>query len=311
MMDKNILAIDIGGSKLLVGIINKQGKVLVSRKQMFHNPNQNSVLQAIITQTSKLKEEGYEFNLIGVSIPGLADPITGVWLYACFSKISNFPLAQILSERFMCPVFIENDANICAYGEKMFGHAKNVSNFIWVTVSNGIGSGVFLDNHIFYGYIGNAGEIGHVNVEENGYTCSCGNKGCLEAQAAGPAIVRRYREKVLSASENITAKEIADLAKNGYSPAIEIYGETGRYLGKAIAAAVNILNVPLVVLGGGVSMDFQLFAGELRDTINKYVYKTANPNLEIKHTALGYEASLIGAAAYAIYRTSKEKSDNK
>jgi glucokinase len=310
-MDKNILAIDIGGSKLLIGIIDRQGKVLTSRKQMFHNPNQNSVLEAIIEQAMVLIEEGYEFSCIGVSIPGLADPITGVWLYACFSKISNFPLAQILSEKFMCPVYIENDANICAYGEKMFGLAKGITDFLWVTVSNGVGSGVFLDNHIFYGHMGNAGEIGHVNVEENGHSCTCGNKGCLEAQAAGPAIVKRYRKKVLSSPENITAQEIANLAKNGNVQAMEIYHDTGRYLGKAIAAAVNLLNVPLVILGGGVSMSYELFADELRKTTNKYVYRAANPNLEIKHTALGYEASLIGAAAYAIYRTSNDKFENQ
>lgn len=302
-MQKNILSIDIGGSKLLVGIIDKQGNVLASRKSLFHNPNKDSVYEAVIKESTALLQQGFGIDCIGVSVPGLADPDTGMWLYACFSKISNFPLADLLSERFNCPVYIENDANICAYGEKIFGHAKNVEDFIWVTVSNGVGAGVFLRNRIFYGAGGNAGEIGHVNVVDHGYKCPCGNYGCLEAYAGGPAIARRYREQIADAPADITAKDISERAKAGDSVALGIFRDTGFYLGKAIASTVNILNVPLVVLGGGITMEYELFEASMMDAIHNLVYREANRLLQVKRTALGYEASLIGAAAYAIYRS--------
>ncbi|MEM1484162.1 ROK family protein [Oscillospiraceae bacterium PP1C4] len=302
-MQKNVLSIDVGGSKLLVGIIDKQGNVLASRKSLFHEPNKDSVYKAIVTESRALLQAGFEIECAGVSIPGLANPQTGMWLYACFSKISNFPLAALLSEEFQCPVYIENDANICAYGEKMFGHAKNKEDFIWVTVSNGVGAGVFLGNKIFYGASGNAGEIGHINVVDQGHKCPCGNDGCLEAYAAGPAIARRYRERVPDAPFDITAKDISEKAKLGDPIAMEIFKETGCYLGKAIASVINILNVPLVVLGGGVTMVYELFEASMMDTIHDLVYRKANRLLEVKRTALGYEASLIGAAAYALYRS--------
>lgn len=301
-MGKNVLAIDIGGSKLLVGIIDKEGNILSSRKVLFINPNQDSVMQAVIEESEKLLNEGFEINCIGVSIPGLTNPITGVWLYSCFSKISDFPLAKILYEHFNRPVFIENDANICAYGEKIFGHAKKNSDFIWLTVSNGIGSGIFLNDVIFTGKGGNAGEIGHINVIENGYKCVCGNLGCLEAYASGPSIRRRYLEKTKLKDLEIDAKKIAELARRGNQEAKEIFEETGYYLGKAIASAINILNVPLVVLGGGVSMAYELFEEKMLQTIEKNAYNKANNCLKVFKTALNYEASLIGAAAYAMYR---------
>jgi len=301
-MKKNVLAIDIGGSKLLVGIIDVEGNILSSRKKMFINPNQDSVMQTVIEESKKLLDEGFEIDSIGVSIPGLADPLTGVWLYSCFSKISKFPLASILSEYFNCSVFIENDANICAYGEKVFGHAKKISDFMWITVSNGIGAGIFLNDTLFSGNSGNAGEIGHINVVEGGDECVCGNLGCLEAYASGASISRRYLEKTGLKEWEIDTKRIAELAREGNQEAKDIFDETGYYLGRAIASTINILNIPLIVLGGGVSMAYELFEEKMLETIEKDVYNKANKHFKVCKTALDYEASLIGAAAYALYR---------
>jgi predicted NBD/HSP70 family sugar kinase len=299
-MKKNIMAIDIGGSKLLVGIVDENGQVLASRKSQFINPSQGSVLDNIIAECKELLREGHDFSGLGISVPGLVDSRNGMWIYSCFSKISNFPIAELLSKEFNCPVFIENDANNCVYGEKIFGHAKNVSDFIWITVSNGVGSGIFLDNKLFNGWGGNAGEIGHVNVVDDGYICPCGNKGCLEAYASGPSIVRRFSQKTGFKIHGLTAKDIAELAKSGNEDAIEIFNETGFYLGKAIATAVNLLNVQMVVLGGGITMAYPLFENSMLETANKLVYRKANKSFIIKRTALNYEASLIGAAAYAM-----------
>jgi predicted NBD/HSP70 family sugar kinase len=302
MRNDNILAVDIGGSKLLVGIVDPGGQVLAYRKSPFsnHNLSQEIVLSSIISECRELLREGFDFFSIGISVPGLVDSKTGMWIYACFSKISNFPIAQLMYEEFKRPVYIENDANNCMYGEKMFGHAQKVSDFIWITVSNGVGSGIFLNDRPFVGSAGNAGEIGHINVVDDGDICPCGNQGCLEAYVSGPSIVRRFKEKTGAGVEGLTAQAIAELARLGNEDTIALFKETGFYLGKAIATAVNLINVPMVVLGGGISMAYELYEKSMLESVAKHIYHNANKSLIIKKTALNYEASLIGAAAYAL-----------
>ena len=166
-----------------------------------------------------------------------------------------------------------------------------------------------------------AGEFGHICVNENGPMCKCGKQGCLEACAAGPAILRRYIELTSidqdesnalsgsssgslseSLSESLNAEVIAGRAKNGDAAAIQVYEETGYYLGKAISTAVNILNPEKVILGGGVSASMDLFYPKLKETLDKMVFKQANPDILVEQTALGYNAALYGAAAIALQR---------
>jgi glucokinase len=227
----------------------------------------------------------------------LVDSGHGVWVEAVFSKVKNFPLGDILRRRYHVPVFLENDANNSAKGEKFFGHAKNYDDFIWLTVSNGCGAGIFLGGKLFTGPNGHAGELGHICVTGEGFICPCGNRGCLEAAAAGPGISHRYEQLT---GESINAKEIAERAKAGDKAAITVYKKTGVYIGRAIASAVNVINVPLVVIGGGISMDYDLFKEDIFCTVQEHIYRTANKALLIKHTKLGYYASLIGAAANAL-----------
>ncbi len=301
---KPILAIDIGGSKLIVGIVDHSGKVLLQEKVMLKkNTDEEYVFDTIIRKSYGLldKLEGTAVGCAGVTIPGLADPDNGVWIYSCFSGLRNIKIGEILFKQLRVPVFIENDVNACAYGEKVFGSCKDTSDYLWITVSNGIGGGIFIDGRLYPGPYKNAGEIGHVNVVENGHRCKCGNNGCLEVYAAGPAIVRRYREKAGDKEENgaLSAKSIAKRAREGERLAGDIYRETGYYLGKAIASAVNIINPQKVILGGGIAMDMDLFLPELKDTVDQMIFKEANKYLVIEKTALSYNAALIGAAAIA------------
>ncbi|HOX32214.1 MAG TPA: ROK family protein [Spirochaetales bacterium] len=299
-MPDSCLAIDIGGSKILVGTVDPAGKVLSSERLPLADPSQDSILRAAYSLCDPLVARG-GLSCIGVSIPGLADPERGLWLEAVFSKVRDFPIARILRDRYRMPVFIENDANNCAIGERRFGCAQGRDDFIWLTVSNGCGSGIFLGGGLFAGARGNAGELGHIQVTEGDYPCPCGNSGCLEAVAAGPGIARRFRRES-GIEEEKSAKQIAELAKAGDPAALAVYRETGTYIGRALAAAVNVLNVPLVVLGGGISMDYPLYAAELEGSLRAHIYRRANEGLEIKRTGLGYEASLIGAAANAMGR---------
>ncbi len=297
--NKTVLAIDIGGSKLLVGIMDETGNVLESRKSPFCEPTGDSVVEQIISECHALIDSKYEPSCIGASIPGLADAENGIWIYACFSKIENLPLAKILSDEFKIPCYLENDANICAYGEKMFGCAKKVEDFIWITISNGVGSGLFLNNKLYGGVNRNAGEVGHIKVEKNGPECPCGGLGCLEAVAAGNGISKRYRKMT---GRNADTKEISELARNGNDIALKCMFDTGEYIGFAIGTIQNLLNLPLIVLGGGISMAYDLLKDGIKKGIDDSIYAKANNAYSIKVTELGYEASLIGAGAYALIR---------
>ena len=292
---KLVLAIDIGGSKMLSGIVNSSGEVIGEKKCPILKPDRELILKEVISVCETFIGK-YDISGISVSIPGLVDAKNGVWLEAVFSKVKDFPLGDILTSRFRMPVYLENDANNSAVGEKFFGHARDYNDFIWLTVSNGCGAGIFLGGKLFTGPGGNAGELGHIHVTDENLPCPCGNYGCLEAAAAGPGISSRYKQLT---GESISAKEIADKARAGNETAIGVFRKTGAYIGKAVAAAVNVINVPLVVIGGGISGSYDLFKDDLEKTVQEQIYRTANRSLLIKKTKLGYYASLIGAAANA------------
>jgi len=293
MTNPNILAIDIGGSKILAGVVDSTGKILGEKIIKLNNQDQASLLADILSLCDSFLND-FKISGIGLSIPGLVDVKNGIWLEAVFSKVRDFPLGNILAEKYKLPVHLENDANNSAIGEKYFGYAQDCDEFIWLTVSNGCGAGVFLGGKLFTALGGHAGELGHICVTDEDFTCPCGNKGCLEAAAAGPGISRRY--KALT-GEALSAKEISVRARLGDEDAVAVFRKTGEYLGTAIAAAVNVTNVPLVVIGGGISMAYDLFSEELEKTVHKKIYLTANKNLQIKRTKLGYHASLLGAVA--------------
>lgn len=320
--DGCVLAVDIGGSKIVTGLADLDGNIHIKvRKELDKNVSGDGVSLCVMRSFDELMEQTQKEQIpykkpicAGITIPGLADPKGGIWVYSSFSGIKNYNIVEALSEKLKMPVFIENDVNACAYGERLFGCCKDTLDFIWMTISNGIGGGIVLNGEIYEGAFGYSGEIGHMIVAENGRLCQCGNLGCLEAQSSGVAIAKRYLEKIKAekvfsdkideffsgSADNVSAKSIAAAARAGDNDAIEIYNETGYYLGKAIALAVSLLNPEKVVLGGGVAMEYDLFIGALEKTVKQMVFRQANRNIKIEKTALGYDAAIIGAAAIAI-----------
>ena len=296
---KRALCLDIGGSKLLSGIVNAEGNVLSAGKLSLKGCDGEDIKRIIVSVSRDILSGCSDEDMpdcIGVSIPGLADPQAGKWKYAPFSGISDLPVRDILEEEFGLPVALENDCNICALGEKVYGAAKDYNDFIWITVSNGIGSGLFLDGKIYEGSSGGAGELGHMNLIPGGRKCPCGRKGCFEGYAAGPGIKQSYFELTGKTAESA---QIAEAARGGDRDALKIFELEGEYLGRGIAHAANLLNLPLAVIGGGVSGAFDLFIPSIEKTLEKELYTPANADFKVVRTALGYEASLIGAGALA------------
>jgi glucokinase len=302
---ESVLALDIGGSKMAAAIVDAGGVVHGRGQETLTLPYTQQDVLAAAARLGCGAMHGYKGSGpilgIGAAIPGLADPANGTWVYSSFSGIRDFPFAALLTKALHLPVSIENDVNACALGEMRFGACTDVNDFLWVTVSNGIGGSIVANGKLYGGAGGNAGEIGHICVEEDGPLCQCGKRGCLEACAAGPAILRRYLALTgLPDDPALHAKAIAGMARQGDPAAQKAYDQTGRYLGIAIAAAVNLLNPQKVILGGGVSLSFDLFYPRLQATLDQMVFRQANGTLRVERTALGYDAALLGAAAVGL-----------
>ena len=300
-----ILAIDIGGSQFRTAVATVSGSDLefapASRRLLTSDCTKEQLFAMLDESIAESATDG-DYERIGVTIPGLADPATGMWVYACFSGIRNVPIVQILSEKYgNKPVFIANDVNACALAERYFGVCKKTKDFLWITVSNGIGGGLVLNGEVYSGHFGNAGEIGHFCVvEESGFRCGCGNSGCLEAEAAGPGIARRYAAMMKKDSLDASAKQIAELAKGGDEVAKSVFETTGRLIGKAASFAVNLLNLEKVVIGGGVSNAFDLLLPSMDASFREKVFRDANPKTVFERTGLGCDAGLAGAVALAM-----------
>ena len=232
-----------------------------------------------------------------MAVPGLCDYNSGKWLYSPFSGFSDIPIVDIIKNITSLPTYADNDVNISAMAEKYFGVCKDTDDFLWITVSNGIGGGLYLDGKLYRGKALSAGEIGHFIVNPNGRKCGCGSFGCLEAQASGASIAAIYYEQT---GNNLSAKDIAELARGGDEVALSVWREAGSYLGKAAAYAVNLLNIDAVVLGGGAAEAFDLLEPSASKALCDNVFKKANPNAKILHSKPGRFAALMGCAALVL-----------
>ncbi|MBR3893881.1 MAG: ROK family protein [Clostridia bacterium] len=299
MKKQVVFACDIGGSKLLCGFVNESGEILDTERIALPWDLTTADLEAHLERIYTLlchRNPDCQAVSCGMTIPGLADVKTGVWVYACFSGISDYPIAARMGEKLCLPVFIENDVNACAVAERTYGACRDCDDFLWVTVSNGVGGGLFLGGSLYVGRFGGAGEIGHVIVEENGPICPCGHRGCLEAVAAGPAVSKRY--EALTGQQK-SAAEIAALARDGNAAALTVIRKTGEYVGRGLGRAASLLNLKRYVLGGGVMQSFDLMEESIRESFREEAFARPNQNAEILPTALKYEAGLLGAAAIA------------
>lgn len=295
-MNKNVFCVDIGGSKLICGVLTPQGEIIeTTRAEYPKDYTIDTITDLIFEGYQKLK--GHDFCACGVAVPGLCDYEIGKWLYSPFSGLGDISITDIISDMTGLPTFADNDVNISAMAEKYFGVCKETDDFLWITVSNGIGGGLYLNGNIYRGQGLSAGEIGHFIVEENGRKCGCGNYGCLEAHASGASIAAIYNERTF---KNLTAKEIAELARDGDKIALDVWQEAGDYIGKVASYAVNLLNIDTVVLGGGAAEEFDLLVPSAIGALNNNLFKKANPKVKILHSKPGKYAALMGCAALVI-----------
>jgi len=262
---------------------------------------------------------GAEFVGAGVGAPGPLDTKRGIVLLSPNLGWVNLPLRQLVQDGLAIPTAIDNDANCAVLGECWMGAARGARNVIGITIGTGIGGGIVVDGRLYHGASDCAGEIGHTTVEVNGRRCKCGNYGCLEAYASGPAIARRaveaieagqpsrLPEYVNGALEKITAQTVYQAAHDGDELAEEVVGDTAKFLGAGIANMINIFNPEIVVVFGGVTYAGERLFAPLRREVAKRAFKPAVAVCRIVAAELIGTAGVYGAARTFLDQTDRRK----
>jgi glucokinase len=312
---KILAGIDIGGTKISVLLVDPKGKIH-SRKLIPTRTGSASRL-AVKEMTAALRallEAGRNPDLlgIGVGLPGPVDPVKGIVPWSPNLRgWEGIPLKKILEREFRVPVRMDNDANAAGYGEKIFGAGKKTDDFVYMTVSTGIGGGLVLGGRVHRGVSFCGGEVGHMTIVAGGNLCNCGKKGCLEAYASGTAIARDAQRRIragaktvirsmASRSEPITALTVTRAAESGDRVALEIFRDAGRYLGIGIATILNILNPGMVVLGGSVVNAARFFWRPMMESAEREAWPVAFKACRIRKTALKENVGNLGAAALVL-----------
>jgi glucokinase len=247
---------------------------------------------------------------IGIGVPGIIDMKTGMVIESPnLPDWKDYPVRADIEQRLKTVVILENDANVAALGEKWLGAAKNYDDMAMLTLGTGVGGGLVMHGSIWHGMNGMAGEFGHTTVEPEGHPCGCGNRGCLEQYASATAIVRMAKETVASDSGSVlaraahsdaefSAKSIYNLAIQGDEDARKIFRIVGRCLGIVLSSMVNSLNLPIYVIGGGVSSAWEAFSPtifeELRERSMVYAATAPPDPLAIHHGASAHVESIPG-----------------
>lgn len=315
------IGVDLGGTNLRIAAVSATGELLEkvtlgTKLALGRDHVIDEMCSAIQRLSDKYKATG-EFLGAGIGVPGLIDLQTGMMRKAVnLPGWENYPARAEIERRLGARVVLENDARVAALGEQWMGAARGVANMAVLTLGTGIGGGIVLGGRIWHGMNGMAGEFGHVTVEPEGYPCACGNRGCAERYASASALLRMAREAVargeapslaraVSSDAEFGAKAIYNLATQGDEPARRILQSFGRYLGVLLADLVNVLNLEMYVIGGGVSSAWDAFAPTMFEELRErsIVYVATAPRDPSRGDSSGREK---GASSQAENRSSQE-----
>lgn len=338
-MSDYAIGVDLGGTNLRVAAVDESGTMLVKRElQTEVSRGRDEVIGELcraaqaVAHDMRERSGGGELRGIGVGVPGLIDSESGRLLESPnLPGWNDYDVKGEIEQRLGTTVILENDANAAALGELWLGAGRGTESLCMYTLGTGVGGGLVLEGKIWRGWNGMAGELGHCNVEPEGHACGCGSRGCLEQYASATAVVRMAREAVASGTgqptalrsltlgcqptalqsltEGLNSRMVFDCAMQGDAEAKKVFERVGRALGVAIADMVNILNLSLYVVGGGVSSAWDAFAPEMFDEVRRRSFVYAGTTAEngkgvggrtrvtrIKRALLGGDGGLYGAA---------------
>jgi glucokinase len=314
-----IVGVDLGGTNIVVGAMPEDGSREIAMRSQPTYPEQGAdgvvdrivqmvedVIAVTIAETGAKRED---FLGVGIGSPGPLDREKGIVIVTPNLGWRDFPLRDRVASRVGLPCSLDNDANCATLGEWWIGAAKGARHVIGMTIGTGIGGGLILDGKLFHGASDVAGEIGHTTIDSTGRRCKCGNYGCLEAYASGPAIADRAREAMIGWDgsmleqmvngqlDRITAATVYEASKRGDDVARDVVRETARYLGAGIANLLNIFNPDVVVIAGGVTQAGDALFVPLRAEVKRRAFRPAVESCRIVPGSLPGSAGVVGAVA--------------
>ena len=312
-----VLAIDLGGTKILTAIISSEGQVMAREYGLTladEGPEAviNRILSAIDRLLSQRSINLSQLDSISIAAAGAIDFDKGLITSSPhLPGWHDVPLRDIVKEKYKVNTFLINEAHAAALGEHYFGAGQGVNNLILLTVGTGIGGGIIINGRLYSGVSGSAGEVGHITIDVNGPRCSCGNTGCLEALVSGTAVAKEaircirqgerssLTEIVGGKIENITAEKVALAAQGGDSLALEVILKAATYLGVGIANLVNIFNPEIIIIGGGMAKMGDLLLNPARQVVRERAFQLSAQAVQIVPAQLGDDAGVLGAAVFA------------
>ncbi|MBI1882714.1 MAG: ROK family protein [Chlamydiae bacterium] len=305
------LGVDMGGTNLRFGLVDEKGKIHgsscvsteagTSRKEILKKMEQG--IRALLEEERKLK---VAVKAVGVGVPGCVDFDRGfIHTLVNIPGWDDVPLANILQEAFHLPVFVDNDVNVMALGELVFGAAQGAKNVICITLGTGVGGGIIVEGKLYRGSSFTAGEIGHSIIHVDGLACNCGGRGCLERYVGNRYLVERALEKYRVDSKRkipdpLTPEILAAWAQEGEKVALQLWKDMAKDLGMVLASLVNFFNPDLMVIGGGVAQAGKVLFEPLENFVRERSMKVPGACVRIVRAKLGQDAGVIGAAALAM-----------
>lgn len=311
MSQAEAIGVDLGGTKMLLGVLDGDAKTVWESRERSAGESEDDLVELLVREVAEARAERPAVKAIGMGIPATIDQAKGLAVAAVNLPIEDLPLRDLVVERTGLPAFLDNDANVAALAEHLYGAARGAENAVMLTIGTGIGGGLILGGEVYRGATGAGAELGHMAIQMDGPGCqgNCPNRGCVEALASGTAIGREglaaaegnpdsLLGKLLAEGGEVDGKAVTVAAKEGDETAIGVFELVGTRLGVALASFANIFEPEVIVIGGGVIAAGELLLGPARRELEARALRPMN-RTPVVAAELGEDAGMIGAAAMA------------
>lgn len=306
------IGVDLGGTKMLIGVLSEAStEPLYEQREASTGQTEDELVELLVREVTEARDARPDVVAVGLGVPATIDHEKGIAVSAVNLPLSDLPLKEIVSERVGLPVFLDNDGNVAAYAEYLYGAARGMPHTVMLTVGTGIGGGLVLGGEIYRGSTGAGAELGHIVIQADGPPCqgNCPNHGCVESLASGTALGREGRAaaesspdsamgKLLAEGQEVDGKVVTECALAGDEIAKGVFELIGSRLGVACSSLANIFQPNAIVVGGGVIAAGDLLLEPARREIRERALNPMNQT-PILEATLGNDAGMIGAAAMA------------
>ena len=307
------IGVDLGGTNIAVGLVDEEGRIVATgsrptKPERGYEAVAKDIAEIALELINRTNTDIKEIKSMGIGVPGVADSEKGIVIRAVNLFWTKVPLAKEIRKYIDLPIYMDNDANVAALAEAVFGAGRGSKSSVTITLGTGVGAGFVLDGKIYKGAHHFAPEIGHIVIGNNGVRCNCGKVGCLETYASATALIREGKKAakkdpnslILKFAngdiENITAKNVIDAAKQYDEEAIKIFNDYVKYLAIGIVNVINMLDPEVIILGGGVANAGDFLIKPLKKEVAENILFKDLPYADIRKAELGNDAGIIGAA---------------